>query len=58
MNETDDYDPEEAELRAQARAERRYRAKLSAHPHCFDPDHPGCSNCQENYGNEDAETDD
>jgi hypothetical protein len=36
----DDYDPERAELAAEARLKRRYTAALAAHPHPQDPDHP------------------
>lgn len=42
-----DYDWDERQLAAEDRAERRYRAKLSAHPDCNDPDHPGCHSCEE-----------
>lgn len=45
-----DYDLEEA--RAEARAERQYRARLSRNPDCRDPDHPGCENCAEHDENE------
>lgn len=24
----------------------RYQRQLSAHPHCRDPDHPGCKECE------------
>lgn len=44
----DDYDrieDERAELDALDRARKAYRAKLARHPHCDDPEHPGCSQC-------------
>lgn len=44
MTYDDDY--EAAELAAEDRAARRYRSRLSAHPDCRDPDHPGCSSCE------------
>lgn len=40
-------DDDDADLRLDAQHQRRYRAKLSAHPHCDDPAHPGCSACSE-----------
>jgi hypothetical protein len=40
----DEYDRDE--LAAEDRAARRYRASLSAHPDCNDPDHPGCVHCE------------
>lgn len=42
---SDLYDFELDELRAQTRAENRYRNALIAHPDCRDPDHPGCALC-------------
>lgn len=39
----DDWD--ERQLAAEDRAAQRYRSRLSAHPHCADPDHPGCQFC-------------
>ena len=42
-----DQDAELEELRAEAKAERRYRRELTAHPDCRDPDHPGCDGCIE-----------
>lgn len=42
-----DYDPDAYELEQEAKAERRYNARLAAHPHCMDPDHPGCVHCNE-----------
>ena len=39
LNEIDDY-----EIR-QEQALMKYRNLLEAHPHCDDPDHPGCSLC-------------
>lgn len=35
------------ELRAQnTLGQRQYRNRLSAHPNCQDPDHPGCRLCE------------
>ena len=48
-----DYDLEDA--RAEARAERQYRGRLSRHPDCRDPDHPGCEFCSEGDENEGVE---
>lgn len=45
---------ERAELLAERRARRRHHAQFVRHPDCCDPDHPGCSRCQD----EDAEGDD
>ena len=36
-----------ADLRAESLHQRRHQRALMAHPHCMDPDHPGCENCQE-----------
>lgn len=36
-----------AELRAQDAHDRRYRSKLYAAPDCRDPDHPGCTHCED-----------
>lgn len=52
MTHDDDDDWDERKLAAEDRAERRYRAKLSAHPNCNDPDHPGCSHCEPTEDNE------
>ena len=44
------YDPddsEHAELKARTLYENRYGARLSAHPKCNDPDHPGCWRCED-----------
>jgi hypothetical protein len=40
-----DYDLEDE--RQEALFERRYQARLSRHPDCRDPDHPGCEFCEE-----------
>lgn len=40
-----DYDLEDE--RQEALFERRYQARLSRHPDCRDPDHPGCEGCSE-----------
>ena len=39
------------------RYDRDRRSAMSAHPSCRDPDHPGCSNCDESFdeGEEDAD---
>lgn len=34
------------EMRADDRIERRYQRQLANHPHCQDPDHPGCEKCE------------
>lgn len=34
-----------SDLRADALHARRYLAKLTAHPDCNDPSHPGCARC-------------
>ena len=47
MTYDEDYDHEAAELRAEARWERQQSARLAQHPHCADPDHPGCVHCRE-----------
>lgn len=53
----DEYDdPDAYELAQEAKAERRYYARLAAHPHCDDPDHPGCVHCDESE--DDVESDD
>lgn len=41
----DSEDYEANELRAQVIFERQYKARLSRHPNCQDPDHPGCKLC-------------
>ena len=43
---------EAAQLRAEYRCQRAQLAKLMRHPDCRDPDHPGCSNCCEEEGEE------
>lgn len=50
----DDYDEDYAsELRAEDMAKRFYQTKLLRHPHCQDPDHPGCEACEDyEEGNE------
>ncbi|MFV1943444.1 hypothetical protein VPH49_21770 [Pseudomonas luteola] len=35
------------ELRAQSRHQRIYQTRLSQHPDCRDPDHPGCKHCND-----------
>ena len=39
-----DYDLEDE--RQEALFQRRYQARLSRHPDCRDPDHPGCEGCE------------
>lgn len=41
------FTDDEIELMAQDRMERRHRRNLIRHPHCGDPEHPGCQNCVE-----------
>jgi len=53
MNE-DDCEAEQDDLRAEARADRRYQMELRRHPDCRDPDHPGCEDCQEQEDDEDV----
>ena len=44
----DDYeDPDVADLRAEVASSSRYEQALRLNPDCRDPDHPGCSHCQE-----------
>lgn len=46
----DDYDGPDLDLedeRQEALFQRRYQARLSSHPDCRDPDHPGCEGCEE-----------
>ena len=46
MCNTDNFeDLEYAELRAKDFFEKQYKSHYFAHPHCQDPDHPGCDNC-------------
>jgi len=42
-----DYESERDYWREQDAIENAYRSKLLKHPHCLDPDHPGCSKCEE-----------
>lgn len=46
MNSFDDCD-ERDELIAQGRAARLHMNRLTRHPDCRDPDHPGCVRCEE-----------
>lgn len=48
----DDYEFEREELRAQDRFERNYLRRLTAHPDCRDPDHPGCEQCEDDYNDD------
>lgn len=48
----DDYDDQIAEARADTLHLLRYQRRLSAHPNCMDPDHPGCEDCQEDEDDE------
>lgn len=47
MRHEDDRESELQELRHEAQQERIYREKLALHPRCDDPDHPGCSLCEQ-----------
>lgn len=38
-----------AELRAEANAQRRRQRAFFAHPDCRDPDHPGCTACDDTH---------
>jgi len=46
-NEFCDDGADEAELRAQVLADKRYRNRLLSNPDCRDPEHAGCSQCME-----------
>lgn len=39
--------PNEMAVEWEAKQERIRRAKLTAHPDCRDPAHPGCSQCRD-----------
>ena len=50
LDETD-----KAEFRREMQQEKRYKKQLVQHPHCQDPDHPGCEKCEpEEYKNTDV----
>lgn len=41
------------DARQEALAERDYRRQLDRHPHCADPDHPGCERCRDEENDHD-----
>jgi len=41
-------DAEKEELKMFFLNEKRYLQRFTQHPDCADPDHPGCSQCEEN----------
>jgi len=43
-----DYAAESDYWREQDAIENAYRTELLKHPHCLDPDHPGCEKCEVN----------
>lgn len=54
MNLFDDWDPDIEDLKLERLADRRYKARLAAHPSCRDPDHPGCEECSDEDDGEDS----
>lgn len=54
------YDDDSPDLdledeRQEALFQRRYQARLSRHPDCRDPDHPGCEGCEPSEDDEQSE---
>ena len=43
-----DYESERDYWAEQDAIEDLYEYELSKHPHCKDPDHPGCTKCEDN----------
>jgi hypothetical protein len=43
----DDWD--EQDMLAEELAKARYERNLANHPHCLDPDHPGCAGCEDEH---------
>ena len=41
-----------SDIEMQVEAQKRYKQELIRHPDCRDPDHPGCSKCDEGFDDE------
>ena len=41
-----------SDIEMQVEAQTRYKQELIRHPDCRDPDHPGCSKCDEGFDDE------
>ena len=48
MNLISDFESERDYWAEQDAIEDLYKYELSKHPHCKDPDHPGCTKCKDN----------
>ena len=48
MNLISDFESERDNWAEQDAIEDLYEYELSKHPHCKDPDHPGCTKCEDN----------
>ncbi len=49
---TEVNDTEKDELIRESINNLRYEKRLTAHPDCRDPDHPGCKKCEPEYFSE------
>ena len=48
MNLISDYESERDYWAEQDAIKDLYEYELAMHPHCKDPDHPGCTKCEDN----------
>lgn len=48
----DEFDGPSNEEMEEYRNHKRYIQLLDRHPDCRDPDHPGCSACNDNFNDE------